>query len=78
MDFLNFLKTINFFQGVIWSLTWIIISLVIGKISFVVAIEQGIYFLIYWILFSILLLFICNNMGLCVNSLKIDDIINSK
>jgi hypothetical protein len=60
------IKDLELKQGLIFSLIWVMIELILGNSSFWDALISGIRFMIFWVLVSIILILLCNNYNWCL------------
>jgi hypothetical protein len=60
------IKDLELKQGLIFSLIWVMIELILGNSSFWDALMSGIRFMILWVLVSIILILLCNNYNWCL------------
>ena len=60
------LNMINLTDGLVWSVIWILLVLVLGKRSFSEALISGLVFFIWFCIFSFIFFIICQATGFCL------------
>lgn len=60
------LEMINITNGLVWSVVWILLVLVLGKRSFPEALISGLVFFIWFCILSIIFFIICEATGFCL------------